>query len=91
MAEKATVVVKTAVGQEAGAAEARGEWTNRTEMRGEIHISSMPGTAGDKAKLGFDVQGSREPLFQSVDSLWYKLLSISFVIRVGPSVQSKIK
>lgn len=72
-AEEEAVVVKTGGGQEAGAAEARGEWTNRREMKGEIHISSKYGTAGDKAKLGFDVQGSREPLFQTVDSLWYKL------------------
>lgn len=60
-------------GQEAGAAEAGGWWTNRSGMR---FTTAMCMT---KAKLGFGVQGSKEPLFQSVTSLWHNLWSFFFV------------
>ena len=42
-------------------------------MRSGMHNGSVHGTAGAKAKPGFDIQGSKEPLFQSVALLWFKL------------------
>lgn len=45
-------------------------------VRSEMHNSSMHGTAGDKAKPGFDMQGSKEPLFQSVTAVAQTLKSL---------------
>lgn len=59
----------------------QGQMENRpigVGMRSEMHNSSMYGTAGAKAKLGFYSQGSQEPLFQSVALLWFKFWSLSF-------------
>lgn len=43
--------------------EAGGGWTNGSGMRFTTTVCMA------KAKLGFNVQGSKEPLFQSVTSL----------------------
>lgn len=62
-------------GQEDRAAEVAGQMEEDRptgeRVRGEVHKSSMHGTTGAKAKPGFDAQGSKEPLPQSVTLLWF--------------------